>query len=433
MAINIKNVATGEIFVVNNACKQDGKILAHWKSPAPKADGKFFASHPYFVYTEDFVNYVPKNINCRVVNLIDGYELINENQRTKKPQPAEPAAEPKPVPAAPAKNAGKTATEKRVEKAQSEATANKTTTAEAALIEALKKIRGGNIDADAIKQIVSDTLTEMLAAADSNKVKKLTAKVKSGDKKQYYCKDFDDMLQDVADGYNIYLVGAAGSGKSHTAEQIADALGLDFYCQTTIQFAHDVRGYGDAGGNYQETPFFKAFANGGLYFQDEYDRSLPEAAIVLNTALANGYYDFPIIGRVNAHPDFRFMAAGNTMMKGADEQYTSGQTLDASCTDRFGAIYTCEYNHEVELNAIAKGDTELVSFIEDVREAIKQAGIMHIVSYRATSYMVNRQSNKVATLQRCTFKSLEVDEIREIYGKLNNKENVWARATKKLF
>ena len=139
------------------------------------------------------------------------------------------------------------------------------------------------------------------------------------------------MLNDVRDGYNIYLYGAAGSGKSHTAEQIADALGLAFYGQTTIQFAHDVRGYGDAGGNFVDTPFFKAFAHGGLYFQDEYDRSNTEAAIVLNSALANGWYDFPVIGRVNAHPDFRFMAAGNTLMTGADEEYVSGQVQDASC------------------------------------------------------------------------------------------------------
>ena len=302
------------------------------------------------------------------------------------------------------------------------------------LVRLLGKLRGGNVDENTIKEMVKRVLVDMVNA-DDEKAKKAVRVVRKSEKKngEYYCKDFDDMLNDVRDGYNIYLYGAAGSGKSHTAEQIADALGLAFYGQTTIQFAHDVRGYGDAGGNFVDTPFFKAFANGGLYFQDEYDRSNTEAAIVLNSALANGWYDFPVIGRVNAHPDFRFMAAGNTLMTGADEEYVSGQIQDASCRDRFGAFYACEYNHEVELNAIAKGDAVLVAFVEDVRRAIKTTGLQHIVSYRATAYMVNRQNDKTKTLVRCTFKGLDTDAIREIYGALTDKENDWAKAMKKAF
>lgn len=271
-----------------------------------------------------------------------------------------------------------------------------------------------------------------LAVSEPKKMQPLAVVAKNKTAKQYYCKDFEDIKQDVADGFNVYLYGAAGSGKTHTAEQIAEALGLDFYTQTTIQFAHDVRGYGDAGGNYVDTPFYKAFSGGGLYFQDEYDRSYAEAAIVLNTALANGYYDFPVVGRVKAHPNFRFMAAGNTLMKGADIEYVTGQCIDASSRDRFGAFYECEYNHDVELNAIAGGDKALVEFVEDVRQAIKQTGITHIVSYRATAYMVKRQENKVATLIRNTFKGLLVDDIRMIYNKLSHKSNVWAKAMQSL-
>ena len=149
---------------------------------------------------------------------------------------------------------------------------------------------------------------------------------------------------------------------------------------------------------------------------------------MLNTALANGYYDFPVVGRVKAHPNFRFMAAGNTKMKGADESYVTGQVIDASSRDRFGAFYECEYNHEVELNAIAKGDKETVDFVEDVRKAIKTCGITHIVSYRATAYMIVRKKNMAKTLIRNTFKGLETDDVRMIYNALRNKSNAWAKA-----
>lgn len=247
-----------------------------------------------------------------------------------------------------------------------------------------------------------------------------------------FCEDFEDILEDVNEGFMPYLWGAAGCGKTHTAEQIAAALGLKFYSQTTIQFAHDVRGYGDAAGNFVPTPFYYAFSGGGVYFQDEYDRSNPEASVVQNTALANGYYDFPVIGRVEAHPDFRFMAAGNTRMTGADEEYISGQVQDASSRDRV-VFYEMKYDRRIELPVIAQGDEELVNFVEDVRRALKELRISHVVSYRETKYMKARENKKEKALIRSTFKGLEIDEIRMIYGELMDKENVWAKAMKNLF
>ena len=302
-----------------------------------------------------------------------------------------------------------------------------------ALLLALKRVKGGNVDEERCEEIFK-ALLEKYATDEPKKVAKAakriaTAKAKGA--KVYHCKDYDDIKKDVEDGFYPYLVGAAGCGKSHTAEQIAEDLGLELYCQTTIQFAHDVKGYGTADGRLVETPFYKAFAFGGLYFQDEYDRSFTEAAVVLNTAVANLYYDFPVVGRVYAHPNFRFMAAGNTRMKGADSQYTAAQPIDISSVDRV-VFYECEYSHEVELNAIAGGDVELVAFVEDARKAIAETGVEHVLSYRATKYMKARENNKEAALLRATFKALEKDEIRIIYGALKNKSNVWAKAMKNI-
>lgn len=315
-------------------------------------------------------------------------------------------------------------------------TNDESTKDEQALINAIKNLRGGAVDAAKVEEIVFSVLNR-LAKEDPKKVSAVVKKARQNAKKdgEVYCEKFERIVAKVARGNNVYLFGRAGSGKSHTAEQVAERLGLDFYGQTTIQFAHDVRGYGDAGGNFQETPFFKAFAHGGLYFQDEYDRSNSEAAIVLNSALANGWYDFPIVGRVNAHPNFRFMAAGNTLMKGADEEYVTGQIIDASSRDRFGFFFEVDYNHTVELK-IAGGNAEIVAFVEDIREAIKVTGIQQVVSYRATAAMrdeVENENDKTACIVESVCKGLEKDEIREIYGALKNKENVWAKAMKKAF
>jgi MoxR-like ATPase len=433
--ITVKNVATGEMIQVNNAMQQDGVILAHWKSPAPKADGRFFASHPYFIYTDKFANYTSKNIECRVIELADGWEMVTGKGERKPRQPEAKKAEPQPQ-AEPTNDEQPTEAVVVTEDVpQEQPQHDDDATNEQVLIAALKNLRGGAVDIEKVREIVSEELTKIIATDAKKAAKVIDAAKKNSEKKnEVYCAKFQRIVAKVGRGNNVYLYGPAGSGKSHTAEQVADALGLDFYGQTTIQFAHDVRGYGDAGGNFQETPFFKAFAYGGLYFQDEYDRSNAEAAIVLNSALANGWYDFPIVGRVEAHPKFRFMAAGNTLMTGADEEYVTGQEIDASSRDRFAYFFEIDYSHEVEM-CIAHGNENIVSFVEDVRQAIKQTGIKHVVSYRATAAMIDEVENEndlTACCDESIFKALDVDARREIYERLNDNTNIWAKALKKL-
>jgi len=104
---------------------------------------------------------------------------------------------------------------------------------------------------------------------------------------------------------------------------------------------------------------------------------------------------------------------------------------DASSRDRV-IYYEMNYDRRIELPVMAQGDEELVNFVEDVRRAIKTLRISHVVSYRETMYMKARENKKEKALIRSTFKGLEVDEIRLIYGELKNKENAWAKALKNL-
>lgn len=242
-----------------------------------------------------------------------------------------------------------------------------------------------------------------------------------------FCDEFEDMVEDVNNGWSPYLWGAAGCGKSHTCEQIAKALGLDYYTQNMLNFAHEIAGYGNAAGEFVSTPFFEAFSKGGLFHLDEADRSQIEGLVTLNQALQQGVFNFPVIGNVKAHPKFRFICSGNTTMNGADEMYTSGQTQDASFKRRV-IFYEMHYDRRIELPIMAQGDEELVNFVEDVRQAIKSTGTLHFVSYTETKYMKQHENKKEKALLRSTFKSLDIDIIRQIYGALQNKENEWAKA-----
>ncbi len=190
---------------------------------------------------------------------------------------------------------------------------------------------------------------------------------------------FNKILACVEADIPVYLHGPAGSGKNHTLQQLADVLDLEFYFTNSVQQEYKITGFIDAGGNFHETEFYKAFTNGGLFFLDELDASIPEVLVLLNAAIANRYFEFPN-GKVYAHEDFRVVAAGNTTGDGADEQYTGRLQIDQSTLDRFVYI-EFDYSEKVEL-AIAKGNKELVEFVRGLRRQAVEKGVRATFSYR---------------------------------------------------
>lgn len=178
----------------------------------------------------------------------------------------------------------------------------------------------------------------------------------------------------------VYLAGPAGSGKNHTVEQIADELGWEFYFSNSVQQEYKLTGFIDAGGKYHETEFYKACTSDKdcVFFLDEMDASIPEVLVLLNAAIANGYFEFPN-GRVELE-HVHFVAAGNTVGNGADEMYTGRMVLDQATLDRF-AIIEFDYSLRIEM-AISKGNADLVSFIRQLREEADKKGIRATFSYR---------------------------------------------------
>ena len=190
---------------------------------------------------------------------------------------------------------------------------------------------------------------------------------------------FEQVLKIINADIPVFMTGGAGTGKNVIAKQVAESLGLEFYFTNAVTQEYKLTGFIDANGKYQETQFFKAFTKGGLFFLDEMDASIPEVLIILNSALANGYFDFPC-GKFDAHPDFRVISAGNTFGTGADIEYTGRFQLDGASLDRF-AVIEIDYSPAIE-DALADGDTALLEFVRTFRKVTYKAGIKCIASYR---------------------------------------------------
>lgn len=195
---------------------------------------------------------------------------------------------------------------------------------------------------------------------------------------------YDEIKCCLECGIPVYLAGPAGSGKNHTVEQIAKELGWNFYFSNSVQQEYKLTGFIDAGGNFHETEFSKACkdaakGNDVVFFLDEMDASIPEVLVLLNAAIANGYFEFPD-GKVNFGDKVHFVAAGNTVGNGADDMYTGRMVLDQATLDRF-AIIEFDYSLRIEL-AITKNNTDLVNFIRDLRKDAEYKGIRATYSYR---------------------------------------------------
>lgn len=234
----------------------------------------------------------------------------------------------------------------------------------------------------------------------------------------------------------VYLAGPAGSGKNHTVEQIAKELGWNFYFSNSVQQEYKLTGFIDAGGKYHETEFYKALTdeNECVFFLDEIDASIPEVLVLLNAAIANGYFEFPN-GRVN-FDHVHFVAAGNTVGSGADDLYTGRMVLDQATLDRF-AIIKFDYDKNVELK-LSRGNTALVDFIRGIRQYSEKNGIRATFSYRCITMMTKLEKAGMDIKEALTisvFKGMDKDTINSIspsglfgnkyYDKLKELQRGW--------
>lgn len=448
MAIKVRNIQTNEIINVLNVTVENGTIVS--EARRPNKGTRFYNSYPMVLplgKSED-----GRDTHC----LRDGWVLDTSRKprtpRTAKlseptPTPAEPiepvtepvsepiepataTVEPEPIVSEPTPTAAPTKKSAKV----AEPSTNIDATAQA-IANALKGLQV-NAPAQPIDREELNKLIQKEVERIADKVHRIEFVVKTPTAanviKGTVSKDFEVHCNLVNAGKPLYLYGPAGCGKSYEAKQIAEALGLDYYETSQAMFAHELKGYGDAAGKFVPTAFYKAFFYGGLFFLDEVDASAPEALVVMNNAVANKRFDFPVIGNVEAHPNFRVVAAGNTRMTGATLAYTARQMQDTSFKNRF-FFELCTYDERIELQ-LANGDKEIVEFAHDLRKAARETQILQLCSYRQIADLAQLQecvkNNDAHLLRGSVLQEKEVDETNILYTHLEHKQNRWAKAMK---
>lgn len=209
---------------------------------------------------------------------------------------------------------------------------------------------------------------------------------------------------------NIMFVGPAGSGKTHLAGCVAEALQLPFYpmsvgLQTTKS---DLLGFVNAQGNYVTTPVREAYEKGGLLLLDEFDAAHAGVVTILNSLLANGHCSFAD-KIVSKNPNFVCVCACNTYGKGATMEYIGRNRLDAATLDRFIVV---EVGYDKGLERALTDNPKWVDTISKVRENIDREKIKITVSPRALmdgADLLDQGFTSKEVLDMVVFKGVEED------------------------
>lgn len=200
-------------------------------------------------------------------------------------------------------------------------------------------------------------------------------------------KALDNLIVMASQKIPVMLVGMAGTGKTHAATQVAEALGLNHYTMSVgaQTSKSDIIGYMHASGGYVPTLFRKAYEEGGVFLMDEIDAGNANVLIQVNAALSNGFCAFPD-KMVERHKDFVFIASANTFGNGANRMYVGRNQLDAATLDRF-AVLVWDVDEKLEdkmAEAYGKTGKKWLKVVRELRKTIEEDGIRALVTPRAT-------------------------------------------------
>jgi MoxR-like ATPase len=182
-------------------------------------------------------------------------------------------------------------------------------------------------------------------------------------------------------GMGVWIAGPTGSGKTHAAKQVAEALALPFHHNCALADPYALLGYQDAGGTYHGAAFRRAYELGGVYCFDEVDASDNAALLALNGALANGSCTFPD-GAVSMHPDFLCIATANTWGGGGTADFVGRSRVDAAFLSRFPIRLSWTYDENTE-RTIA-GNDAWTARVQAARRRAAHAGLKVIIDPRTT-------------------------------------------------
>ena len=251
----------------------------------------------------------------------------------------------------------------------------------AALAAAISPYLKVGMDKAEISEMVRKTVNAVIDGSEPKvlEIRTATSVVKMGELRH---KNFELLLKLSGARIHSMLVGPAGTGKSHAAKQVADALGLGFRSESvgpqTTQAA--LLGYKDAHGNTVRTHFREAYEHGMVYCLDEVDAGSAAVLTVLNSGLANGVCAFPD-AMVEKHPNFILIATANTWGNGRNLEYNGRNALDAAFLNRFARIPWPE-DEKME-KAFTKVQV-WTKYVQTIRRMLREKSIKAVISPRTS-------------------------------------------------
>lgn len=252
------------------------------------------------------------------------------------------------------------------------------------LLQIVQSLAGSSVNEERVRDIIRDELANV---EPRRIVVTPTAETKID---EHTHPAFEEVLQAVAGGNNVLLVGPAGCGKTHLAEQIARSLGREFgalHC-TAGASESQLLGWlfptGDGGRfEYIPAPFATLYERGNAVFLlDELDAADPNMTLVINGALANGHlhipqrYTSPCIKRGE---NMCVIAAANTFGTGADMVYAGRNQIDGATLDRFYPI-PMTYDTALEKQL---ADADVCEWVWDIRSRIEEKKLRRVMSTRS--------------------------------------------------
>jgi cobaltochelatase CobS len=275
-----------------------------------------------------------------------------------------------------------------------------------------KLMSSGSVVKKALHEVFN--LGNVKAAKSSKGDPILISVITSGDFPDMVPAASDDYVYDIDELKNVilalelnipcYVWGHKGSGKSELFEQIAARTGREFMrVQHTVntEESHIVGQWTVKGGHtvFELGPLPLAMINGWMYSADEYDFMLPSVSSVYQAVLEGKPLMIKEADAANRiikpHPNFRFVATGNTNGSGDETGLYQGTNIqNAANYDRFGMVIHKQYMKKAAESQIlqnrvglVKEDADkMVEFAGLVREAYDGAKISDVISPRTLIY-----------------------------------------------